>query len=199
MPDTDSSKTPVSKTPVSETSDSKAPGPAVLRFRGLDLEAMTALQLRNIDGIRRMAELIFDGALSITESQAAFFKTGAEKTAAISAGGDAPLDPAAIFDRQNQAYRELFSALATQAGEFAEMTSRCCTGLVQEPSGKPADTGKGENPAAQKAERAGCCGGKGKTAVATADSTANARTAARSAAKHAAKKAADSYKPQPGL
>ena len=58
---------------------SKSTNPAVLRFRGLDLEAMTALQMRNIDAIRRMANLIFDSTQTITERQAAFFRTSTEQ------------------------------------------------------------------------------------------------------------------------
>ena len=45
---------------------SEMPDPATLRSRALDLEAMTAMQMRNIDGLRRMVNLIFDSTQKIT-------------------------------------------------------------------------------------------------------------------------------------
>nr|WP_306268719.1 phasin family protein [Pararhizobium sp. IMCC3301] len=196
MPDTQSSKMPVS-TP---------PSPAVLRFRGLDLQAMTELQLRNIDAIRQMVELIFDSARTITERQVAFFNTAAKKTAAASGRSDVLLDPTAIFERQNEAYRELFGALADQAGELAEVTSKCCTAVMHDASPITDDIAKGETPDGT-VNHAGCCGGKGKKVAAKPEKNKTGSAAAKTAAKQpdkpgttvAAGKAADGYKPHPVL
>lgn len=130
--------------------------PAVLRFRGLDLEAMSALQMRNIDAIRRMTNMMFDSTRTITERQAAFLKASAEQMNAVFEGRDGESDPKAIFERQTEAYRALFSTLAAHVGELNEMTAKCCTGLLQEASGDMMDVslGEGSNEPAVKQTRA---------------------------------------------
>ena len=118
-----------------DTSSSQSPTPALLRFRGLDLEAMTALQMRNIDAVRRMANLMLDSTQEITERQAAFLKAG--------------------FERQTEAYRDLFGAFVTQIGELSEISSKCCAGLVHEATGNLVDLPTGENRTEPTAKRAG--------------------------------------------
>ena len=75
-----------------DTSSSQSPTPALLRFRGLDLEAMTALQMRNIDAVRRMANLMLDSTQEITERQAAFLKAGADQMNATFERGEGASD-----------------------------------------------------------------------------------------------------------
>ncbi len=137
-----------------DTSSSQSPNPAVLRFRGLDLEAMTALQIRNIDAIRRMANLIFDSTQTITERQAAFFRTSTEQMGGAFESEDGLSDLKAIFERQPDAYRDLFGALAAQAGELADITSECCASLVEEATANMVDLPTGENRTEPKAKRA---------------------------------------------
>lgn len=147
-----------------DTPSSKTPSPAVLRFRGLDLEAMTALQMRNIDAIRRMANLMFDSTATITERQAEFLKTSADQMNAAFEGGQGASDPKAIFERQTEAYRDIFGALATHAGELADITSKCCASLVEEATGNMIDLPMRESRTEQSAKRAGCCCGPSKEA-----------------------------------
>lgn len=148
-----------------DTSSSQSPNPAVLRFRGLDLEAMTALQMRNIDAIRRMANLMLDSTQAITERQAAFFKASADQMGGAFESEDSLSDPKAIFERQTEAYRDLFGALATHAGELADITSKCCASLVEEATGKMIDLPMRESRTAQPAKNAGCCCGPSKEAA----------------------------------
>jgi len=148
-----------------DTPASKMPDPAVLRFRGLDLEAMTALQMRYIEGLRRMAKLMFDGTQTITARQAAFFKASAEQMGG--AFEDGLSDPKAIFERQTEVYRDLFGALATHAGELADITSKCCAGLVEEATGNMTDLPMRESRTEQPAEKAGCCCGPSKETATT--------------------------------
>lgn len=148
-----------------DTSSSKMPSPAVLRFRGLDVEAMTALQMRNIDAIRRMANLMFDSTQAITERQAAFIKAGADKMGGTLESEDGLSDPKAIFERQTEAYRDLFGALATHAGELADITSKCCASMVEEATGNMIDLPMRESRAEQPAKMAGCCCGSSKEAA----------------------------------
>lgn len=115
-----------------DTPASKILNPAVLRFRGLDLEAMTALQMRNIDAMRRMANRMLDSTQEITERQADFLKAGADQMSATFERGNGASDPKAIFERQTKAYRDLFGAFVTHVGELGEITSQCCAGLVHE-------------------------------------------------------------------
>ncbi len=131
---------------MSDTSSSNTLNPAVLRFRGLDLEAMSALQMRNIDAIRRMTNMMLDSTRTITERQAAFLKASAEQMNSVLEGGDddGVSDPKAIFERQTDAYRALFSALATHVGELSEMTAKCCSGMLQEASGNMMDLSPGD-------------------------------------------------------
>ena len=145
-----------------DTPSSEMPSPAVLRFRGLDLEAMTALQMRNIDGLRRMANLMFDSTQTITERQAAFFKTRTEQMGGAFESEDGLSDPKAIFERQTEAYRDLFGALAAQAGELADITSECCASLVEEATANMIDLPMRESSTEQPAKRAGCCCGPSK-------------------------------------
>lgn len=148
-----------------DTSSSQSPNPAVLRFRGLDLEAMTALQMRNIDAVRRMANLMLDSTQEITERQAAFLKAGADQMNATFERGEGASDPKAIFERQTEAYRDLFGALATHAGELADITSKCCASLVEEATGNMIDRPMRESRTAQPAKKAGCCCGPSKEAA----------------------------------
>lgn len=138
-----------------DTSSSQSPNPAVLRFRGLDLEAITALQMRNIDAVRRMANLLLDSTQAITERQAAFLKAGADQMSATFENGDGASDPKAIFERQTEAYRDLFGAFVTQIGELSEISSKCCAGLVHEATGNLVDLPTGENRTEPTAKRAG--------------------------------------------
>lgn len=147
-----------------DTPASEMPSPAVLRFRGLDLEAMTALQMRNIDAIRHMANLMFDSTQAITERQAAFFKASAEQMGGAFESEDGLSDPKAIFEQQTEAYRDLFGMLATHAGELADITSKCCASLVEEATGNMIDLPMRESRAEQPAKRAGCCCGPSKEA-----------------------------------
>lgn len=147
------------------TSSSKMPSPAVLRFRGLDLEVMTAQQMRNIDAIRRMANLMFDSTKTITERQAAFFKASAEQMGGVFESEDGLSDSEALFERQTEAYRVLFGALARHVGEFADITSKCCAGLVQEATGNTVGLPVREGRTEQLANRAGCCCGPSKEAA----------------------------------
>lgn len=148
-----------------DTPSSEMPSPAVLRFRGLDLEAMTALQMRNIDGLRRMVNLMFDSTQTITERQAAFFKASAKQMGGAFESEDGLLDPKAILERQTEAYRDLFGAFATHAGELADITSKCCAGLVEEATGNMIDLPTRESRTEQPAKRAGCCCGPSKEAA----------------------------------
>ena len=148
-----------------DTPSSEMPNPAVLRFRGLDLEAMTAQQMRNIDGLRRMTNLMFDSARTITERQATFLEASAERMGAAFESEDGLSDPKAILKQQTEAYRDLFGALAAHAGELADITSKCCAGLAEEATGSMIDLPADESPAEPPAESAGCCCGPSKEAA----------------------------------
>lgn len=128
-----------------DTSSSQPPNPAVLRFRGLDLEAMTALQMRNIDAVRRMANLMLDSTQEITERQAAFLEASAGQMNASLANGEEAPDPKTIFERQTEAYRDLFGAFVAHVGELGEITAKCCAGLVHEATGNMVDLPTEEN------------------------------------------------------
>lgn len=148
-----------------DTPSSELPNPAVLRFRGLDLEAMTAQQMRNINGLRRMANLMFDSTQTITEHQAAFLKASAGRMGAAFESEDGPSDPKAILEEQTKAYRDLFGVLTAHASELADITSKCCAGLVEEATGNMIDLPRHESRAEQPAESTGCCCGPSKQAV----------------------------------
>ena len=113
--------------------------PAVLRFRGLDQEAMIALQMRNIEAVRRMAKLMLDSAETITECQTAFFKTRVDE---INAGLEREEDASdlnALVERQTKVCCNALDALAEHAGELTEIGSKCCANLIQEAAGTMVD------------------------------------------------------------
>jgi len=111
---------------------SKSTNPAVLRFRGLDLEAMTALQMRNVEALRRMTNLMLDTTEAITRRQAEFLKSRVNQTNTAFESREGASDAKALFEQQAEAYRDLFNALASHVGDLGEITSKCCAGLVQE-------------------------------------------------------------------
>lgn len=118
--------------------------PAVLRFRGLDQEAMMALQIRNIEAVRRMAKLMLDSAEAITECQTAFFKTRfGEINAGLEREEDAS-DLNALVERQTKVCCNTLDALATHAGDLTEIGSKCCSDLLQEVAGSVGDMPAGE-------------------------------------------------------
>lgn len=143
------------------SSSSEQPNPAVLRFRGLDLEAMTALQMRNINAVRKMMQLVLDSTEEITKRQAEFFKSGVDRINAAPSGGDGALGPSAIFERQTEVYRNFFGALTTHVGELAEITSNCCADLAQEAASNMANVPAQASPAKPSA--------KAKSAAAKSD------------------------------
>lgn len=139
----------------------KSTNPAVLRYRGLDLEAAIAVQMRNVEALRRMTSLMFDATETVTRRQAEFLRSGIGQMATVLDSGEAGAsEPQAIFERQIEAYRDAFGALASHAGDLAEITSRCCAGLVHETTeavmtngaGSASPEGRGAGgPAASKA------------------------------------------------
>jgi hypothetical protein len=94
---------------------------------------MMSLQIRNIEAIRRMSNLVFDSTEAIARQQANFFQNGFQRmTAAFDRDGGPSTDPKTIFEQQGEAYRDLFGAFTSHASELAEITSKCCSGLIQE-------------------------------------------------------------------
>ena len=86
---------------------SKYTNPAVLRYRGLDLEAMTALQMRNVETLRSMTNLMFDTTEMVTRRQAEFLGSRADHISVAFEPGEGASDPKALFERQVEAYRDL--------------------------------------------------------------------------------------------
>ncbi|MAL80448.1 MAG: hypothetical protein CMN55_15305 [Sneathiella sp.] len=144
---------------------SKYTNPAVLRYRGLDLEAMTALQMRNVETLRSMTNLMFDTTEMVTRRQAEFLGSRADHISVAFEPGEGASDPKALFERQVEAYRDLFDALANHVGELAEITSKCCAGLVEEATGNMIDLPTRESPTERPEKKAGCCCGPSKKAV----------------------------------
>ena len=121
------------------TPSPELPTAAVLLHRWLDLETMTALQMRNIDAVRRMVKLMFDSTETITERQAAFLKASIDQMNESLRRGEGASDQKSIFEQQAEVYRDIFGSFTTHVGELSEITSRCCAGLVQEATGNIAD------------------------------------------------------------
>lgn len=139
---------------------SEMPDPVALRSRALDLEAMTAMQMRNIDGLRRMVNMIFDSTQKITERQAALFEACAEQIGGAFESEDSLSDTKAIFERQTEAYRDLFGVLASHANEFADITSSCCSSTTEEANENRTDLPMRERRTEEPpATKTGCCCG----------------------------------------
>tara|TARA_R110002167_G_scaffold38412_21_gene119669 strand:+ start:986 stop:1432 length:447 start_codon:yes stop_codon:yes gene_type:complete len=144
-------------------STSNSTNPAVLRYRGLDLEAMAALQMRNVAALRHMTNLMLDTTEAITRRQAEFLKSRVDHIGGAFKSNEGASDPGVLFDQQAEAYRDLFGALASHVGELAEITSNCCAGLVHEAS--RAATGQGEEgDAVRQPENDGTAASKSSTA-----------------------------------
>lgn len=113
---------------------SKSTNPAVLHYRGLDLEALMALQMRNVEALRNMTTLMFDTTEAVTRLQAEFFGSRIDQMSGPFEAGKGISDPQALFERQILAYRDFFEEIASHARECAEITSQCCAGLLHETS-----------------------------------------------------------------
>lgn len=122
-----------------DTSISQTPNPAVLRFRGQDLDAMTALQMRAIGELRRMTNLLLDSTEEITRRQAEFLKSGVAQMNAALECEEGGADLRTTFAQQTEAYRDLFDALAAHLGDLAEISARCCAGMIHDSPGTIAD------------------------------------------------------------
>ncbi len=106
--------------------------PAVLRYRGQNLEAMTAMQMRSLDAMRRMVNLMLDSTQSITERQTEFFKSSVDLMNATHEKNDEAADPQEIFKRQTVAYQDLYDSLSDHVAELAKVTSKCCAKMANE-------------------------------------------------------------------
>lgn len=110
----------------------QSPSPALLRFRGFDLEAAITLQVRNIEEIRHMANLMADSAVALVERQAALVKSPAVEMNASDKCKQDMSHEETILERQTEASRELIEVLATHVGALVDITSKCCAGPADE-------------------------------------------------------------------
>jgi len=111
---------------------SETTNPAVLHFRGQNLEAMIAIQMRSLDAIRRMTNLMFDSTQTITERQTEFLRSGVDQINATHENNDEAVDPKEIFKRQTVAYQDLYESLSDHVAELAKVTSTCCVKMAYE-------------------------------------------------------------------
>ena len=107
--------------------------PTVLRYRGLDLEALTSIQMRNIEMLRRMSTLLFDSVEMVAARQADFLKSTQDQAGRLFEAGDTmPGSAEAFAERQSAICRELFESITRHAGELTEITARCCGGMIEQ-------------------------------------------------------------------
>lgn len=106
--------------------------PAVLRYRGQNHEAMTAMQMRNLDAMRRMINLMFDSTQSITERQTEFFKTSVDQMNGAYKEKNVAADPKIIFEQQAATYKELSGLLASHVAGLTSEVSKCCAKMANE-------------------------------------------------------------------
>ena len=131
---------------------SKSTNPAVLHYQGLDLEALTTLQMRNVEALRNMTTLMFDMTEAVTRRQADFFASRIDQMSAPFEAGKGISDPQAFFESQILAYRDLFEDIASLAKECAEITSQCCAGLLHEANRVTTDQ-SGQSDAGKKTDK----------------------------------------------
>jgi hypothetical protein len=107
--------------------------PTVLRYRGLDLEALASIQMCNIEMLRRMSTLLFDSVEMVAARQTDFLKSTQDQAARLFEAGDAiPGSAEAFGERQAAIHRDLFESITKHAGELTEITARCCSGMVEQ-------------------------------------------------------------------
>lgn len=106
--------------------------PAVLRYRGQNLEAMTAMQMRSLDAMRRMINLMFDSTQSIAERQVEFFKTSVDQMNGAYKEKNDAADPKIIFEQQAATYHELSGLLASHVAGLTSEASKCCVKMANE-------------------------------------------------------------------
>lgn len=131
---------------------SKSTNPAAMHYRGLDLEAMTALQMRNVEALRNMTTLMLDTTEAVTRRQAEFFRSRIDKMSAPFEAGKGISDPQAFFEHQIVTYRDLFEEIASHVRECAEITSQCSAALLHEASREARDQ-SGQNDAGKKTDK----------------------------------------------
>lgn len=114
-------------------SESAHISPTVLHYRGLDLDAFAAIQMRNIEMLRRMSVLLLDSVEMVAARQIDFLKSTQDQTGRLFDTGDTPPDAGESFgERQTAIHRELFESMTKHAGEITEITARCCGGMIEQ-------------------------------------------------------------------
>ncbi len=117
---------------MTKPSSPKTPDPTYSSFQKPDLEAMMAMQMRNISAVRHMANLVFDSAEEINRRQIELLKTGALHLNTAYEDGENEADAETVFKRQVEAQRELVDSLTTHVSAVADIASKCCSGLIRE-------------------------------------------------------------------
>ena len=115
--------------------------------------------MRNVEALRSMTNLMFDTTEAVTRRQAEFLESRVGQMSAAFEPGENASDPKALFERQAEAYRDLFGALASHVGELGEITSKCCAGLVHEAS-RAAAARDEESAAVKRSENDGTAASK---------------------------------------
>ena len=100
---------------------------------------MKGVQMRNIDTFRRMANLMFDSAQAIAERQTEFFRASVDHMNSTFEREEDKLNPNAILERQTEVCRDLFGAFTAHRSEIAEITAKCCAGMLHEAMGNITD------------------------------------------------------------
>lgn len=116
-----------------KTPESVRTNPTVLCYRGLDLDALTSIQMRNIERIRRMSTVLFDSIEMVAARQIDFLKSTGDQARTLFDAGEAKPGAAMAFgERQAAIHRELFATVTKHAGELTEIATRCCGGMIEQ-------------------------------------------------------------------
>lgn len=106
--------------------------PAVLQYRGQNLEAMIAMQMGSLDAMRRMINLMFNNIQSITERKAEFVKSSVDQINDTYKERNDTTDPKVILEQQAVVYQELCGLLANHVVGLTSDASNCCAKMANE-------------------------------------------------------------------
>lgn len=127
-------------------------------FREVDLEGVANQQLRNIDAMQGIVNLMLENTRTVTECQAQLLRASAASINAALEPQDERADPSAMFERQTKVYRDLVETFAAHFGQLSEIGCKYCVDVIDQVAGGAPDrkpgadrsTGKSRAPAAAR-------------------------------------------------
>jgi hypothetical protein len=99
--------------------------PSVLIYRGLDAEALVALQMRNLEALRRLAVVALRGAEIIATRQIEMAQRNIDQFNHLAASSEGERNFAGALAKQVEMFEQALGTLAADTRELTELSCKC--------------------------------------------------------------------------